>query len=164
MRNICPAGNKADGLPRLETLLLELVRACGSRLPIVDAHAYEGITTPQLNALLWLGVDGPLTMGELARRGGITEKTITGIVDRLERATLVRRERDERDRRIVRARLTRKGSASFRRLRSDIEERLGILLGLLEPGDQQALFRILETICQRLGSLELTHDRHREHA
>lgn len=43
----------------------------------------------------------PLTAGALAERSGLTTGAITGIVDRLEQAGFVRRERSEEDRRKV---------------------------------------------------------------
>jgi len=91
-------------------------------------------------------------MGELARRGGITEKTITGIVDRLERSGLVQRERGEQDRRVVLARLTRKGQAIFAKMRAHADEKMLLFLGLLDEQDRQALVRILEKLCGRSGA------------
>jgi len=44
---------------------------------------------------------GPMTAGELADRAGLTTGAITGVLDRLERAGWVRRERDPHDRRRV---------------------------------------------------------------
>lgn len=44
---------------------------------------------------------GPLTAGELADVTGLTSGAITGVVDRLEKAGYVKRERDEHDRRKV---------------------------------------------------------------
>ncbi len=44
---------------------------------------------------------GPLTAGELAELTGLTTGAITGVVDRLEKAGFVRRERDPNDRRRV---------------------------------------------------------------
>jgi DNA-binding MarR family transcriptional regulator len=44
---------------------------------------------------------GPITAGELAERTGLTTGAITGVIDRLERAKLVRRVRDPHDRRRI---------------------------------------------------------------
>ena len=44
---------------------------------------------------------GPMTAGRLAELVGLTTGAITGVIDRLERAGLVRRERDPHDRRRV---------------------------------------------------------------
>jgi DNA-binding MarR family transcriptional regulator len=48
-----------------------------------------------------LGQHGPLTPGRLATLSGLTTGTVTGVIDRLERAGFVRRERDTADRRKV---------------------------------------------------------------
>lgn len=44
---------------------------------------------------------GPLTAGRLAELTGLTTGAITGVIDRLERAGLARRERDASDRRKI---------------------------------------------------------------
>ena len=48
-----------------------------------------------------LQVHGPLTPGRLAELSGLTTGTVTGVLDRLEDAGFVRRERDASDRRKV---------------------------------------------------------------
>jgi DNA-binding MarR family transcriptional regulator len=48
-----------------------------------------------------LNLHGPLTAGRLAELSGLTTGTVTGVIDRLERAGYVRRHRDESDRRRV---------------------------------------------------------------
>jgi DNA-binding MarR family transcriptional regulator len=48
-----------------------------------------------------LYLEGRVTAGRLAEVTGLTTGAITGVVDRLEKAGLVRRERDENDRRKV---------------------------------------------------------------
>jgi DNA-binding MarR family transcriptional regulator len=48
-----------------------------------------------------LQLHGPLTPGRLAELSGLTTGTVTGVLDRLEAAGFVRRERDESDRRKV---------------------------------------------------------------
>jgi DNA-binding MarR family transcriptional regulator len=53
--------------------------------------------------------DGHLTMGELAEMLDVSPRTITGLVDNLERAGLVRRMDDPNDRRSVYAEITPEG-------------------------------------------------------
>lgn len=52
--------------------------------------------------LTLLDVYGPLTPGRLAQLTGLTTGSVTGVIDRLERAGFVSRERDGADRRKVR--------------------------------------------------------------
>jgi DNA-binding MarR family transcriptional regulator len=60
-----------------------------------------GISNSDLECLDFLIMDGRVTAGRLAEVTGLTTGAITGVVDRLEKAGLVRRERDENDRRKV---------------------------------------------------------------
>ncbi len=67
------------------------------------------VTPSQMNALFALyGVDD-LPMGELADQMGLTESAATRLVDRLINMNLVRRGRDDQDRRVVRVRLSTYG-------------------------------------------------------
>ncbi|GAA0905187.1 MarR family winged helix-turn-helix transcriptional regulator [Pseudonocardia zijingensis] len=58
-----------------------------------------GASDSQLLSLL--NLHGPLTPGRLAEHTGLTTGTVTGVIDRLEAAGFVRRERDTADRRRV---------------------------------------------------------------
>ncbi|MCF7550584.1 MarR family transcriptional regulator [Pseudonocardia sp. WMMC193] len=58
-----------------------------------------GPTDSQFMTLL--DVHGPLSPGRLAELTGLTSGTVTGVVDRLEKAGFVRRDRDPGDRRKV---------------------------------------------------------------
>jgi DNA-binding MarR family transcriptional regulator len=60
-----------------------------------------GISSSDLECLDFLILEGRVTAGRLAEMTGLTTGAITGVVDRLEKAGLVRRERDENDRRKV---------------------------------------------------------------
>ena len=59
-----------------------------------------GITLPQIFVLDEIK-DGPKTIGEISRAVELSNSTVSGIVDRLERDKLVRRQRDQTDRRVV---------------------------------------------------------------
>lgn len=58
-----------------------------------------GVSDSQFLHLLQM--HGPLTPGRLAELTGLTTGTVTGVIDRLERARFVRRTRDADDRRKV---------------------------------------------------------------
>ena len=60
-----------------------------------------GISSSDLECLDFLNLEGRVTAGRLAELTGLTTGAITGVVDRLEQAGYVRRERDESDRRKV---------------------------------------------------------------
>ncbi|WP_310723380.1 MarR family transcriptional regulator [Streptomyces sp. N2A] len=68
--------------------------------------AGRGLSAGALDVLVRLGAapDEGLSIGELARAGGVSSRNITGLVDTLERDHLVKRVQDRHDRRSVRVR------------------------------------------------------------
>jgi DNA-binding MarR family transcriptional regulator len=92
----------SDRARRLAELEREL-RTMGAR-SVMLSHAIAsrlGISPADLETMDFLVTNGPLTAGRLAELTGLTTGAITGVVDRLERAGFVRRERDASDRRRV---------------------------------------------------------------
>lgn len=60
-----------------------------------------GMSSSDLECLDFLSIEERVTAGRLAELTGLTTGAITGMVDRLEKAGFVRRERDDNDRRKV---------------------------------------------------------------
>jgi DNA-binding MarR family transcriptional regulator len=69
----------------------------------------SGLSAPRLSALSVVVFGGPLTLGQLARAEQVKPPTMTRIVTGLETDGLVRREGDERDKRLTRINATPKG-------------------------------------------------------
>jgi DNA-binding MarR family transcriptional regulator len=69
----------------------------------------SGLSAPRLSALSVVVFGGPVTLGQLARAEQVKPPTMTRIVTGLENDGLVRREGDERDRRLTRIYPTPKG-------------------------------------------------------
>ncbi|MHB0886413.1 MAG: MarR family winged helix-turn-helix transcriptional regulator [Bacillota bacterium] len=67
------------------------------------------VTPPQFNALLALDHHGQLTMGELCDHLYLACSTATDLVDRMERNSLIERERDPNDRRVIRLKIKDRG-------------------------------------------------------
>lgn len=129
---------------------LELLTALGRRNslrdPVANLIAESGMGSAQVHALMWLKRDGPLTMGVLAQRIGVTDKTVTGVVDRMERDAFVTRERNADDRRVVQVVLAPKGRELADELHTTVVSKVGVFLGLLDDRDRTDLFRILHNI------------------
>ena len=60
-----------------------------------------GVSSSDMDCMDFLNLEGRITAGRLAELTGLTTGAITGVVDRMEKAGLVRRERDAEDRRKV---------------------------------------------------------------
>jgi len=102
-----PSGFDTEGWDQDRAeLALEFVaaiRKTGSLMQLMLQAAADrvGINATDLNCLNILSFSGQLTAGELAKATGLTTASITGVIDRLEEAGFVQRERDAADRRRV---------------------------------------------------------------
>jgi DNA-binding MarR family transcriptional regulator len=83
------------------------LRRTGSLMQLMGQAAADriGVNATDLNCLNLLSFSGQMTAGQLARATGLSTASITGVIDRLEEAGYVRRERDAADRRKVVVRL-----------------------------------------------------------
>ncbi|MGG3739311.1 MarR family winged helix-turn-helix transcriptional regulator [Aeribacillus pallidus] len=68
------------------------------------------ITPPQFVALQWLFEEGDMTIGELSNKMYLAFSTTTDLIDRMEKNALVKRVKDENDRRVVRIHLLDEGA------------------------------------------------------
>ena len=67
------------------------------------------LTPCQFEVLMTLWREDGIVLGELGRRVSRDGPTITGVVDRMEKKMLLKRQRDSHDRRVVKVNLTAKG-------------------------------------------------------
>lgn len=97
----------------VEALNLAARQASGLGVLFGEAVAARlGINHTDLECLGMVALKDGLTAGEIARSSGLTTGAITGVIDRLERAGLVRREADPQDRRKVHVRVTPKARSA----------------------------------------------------
>jgi DNA-binding MarR family transcriptional regulator len=103
---------------RLVTGIKDSLRELNSQLSVLNHHvgARLELRDVDLGCLELLARHGPLSPGALARHAGLHPATMTGIVDRLERAGWVARDRDPADRRAVLIRPLRDRGAELFRL------------------------------------------------
>jgi DNA-binding MarR family transcriptional regulator len=106
------------------------------RQRVVAAH---GLSATALDLLAALSTEDGLPHRELAGRLGLTPATLTPVVDALERAGDVRRERDASDRRVVRVYLTESGG----RRRAAVADQVDRTMHEILPGDEPAVRRYL---------------------
>jgi DNA-binding MarR family transcriptional regulator len=107
----------------------EILRALRRILRRVTLHSRQiyretKLTLPQVLTLRALGEspEGRATQVQLSRLLGLTQPTVTGIIDRLERAGLVKRERSTFDRRKIDVSLTEVGRARMKSLPTPMQE------------------------------------------
>jgi DNA-binding MarR family transcriptional regulator len=114
-----------------------------SRRLTKDMASGFGLTGPQLTILKLLESFQDLSLSTLSERIRAQNSTVTGIVDRMEREGLVRRERSKTDRRVVHLRLSEKGAKLAREIQVEPMEIFRSALLSLSPSDLRDLLRIL---------------------
>ena len=83
-----------------------------------------GITGPQLWVLKTIFQNGSLPLGELGKKMYMHPSTITGVIDRLEKKGYVSRDRDRKDRRVIKVQLTPKGKRLVKRAPNPVQGKM----------------------------------------
>ena len=104
------------------------------------------LTPPQFYVLATIGYAGGLPFGEIGEKMMVTVSNLTGIVDRLEEKGLVNRNRDAHDRRIVRVRLTEKGSKVYKNTIPLFEKGIAQFFSPLDKLQQKELSSLLRKL------------------
>jgi DNA-binding MarR family transcriptional regulator len=115
---------------------------------MAEALKPHGITPAQYNALRILRGAGPagLCRGEVRDRLVAQVPDVTRLLDRLEAAGLVERERGTEDRRFVTTRITARGLELLDALDAPVEEIHRRSLGHLERGELSTLVTLLAKV------------------
>lgn len=101
------------------------------------------LTPPQLDVLARLYSYGETTQTSLAQELYLAKSTVSGILDRLEKRGLVRRDRREKDRRTSIVTLTPRGEVVLRRI---IERRAAFIHKLIDPLPTDEIWKVLEVL------------------
>jgi DNA-binding MarR family transcriptional regulator len=129
-----------------EEAMLNLMRT-SDRFQTSMARLFRkyGLTPSQYNVLRILRGEGkPMPCLEIADRLITAVPGITGLLDRLEAAELIGRERSREDRRVVFAAITPKGVDLLGRLDEPLDKEHKRLLGHLTRPELTELIRLLE--------------------
>lgn len=110
-----------------------------------------GLTQSQYNVLRILrGQGSPLPSLEIANRMVTAVPAITALIDRLESAGLVKRDRSAQDRRVVYVSITDKALNKLAEIDQPLAELHRKLLGHMKPPELQQLSHLLERARQPL--------------
>jgi DNA-binding MarR family transcriptional regulator len=107
------------------------------------AKKESGLTGPQLWAIRMIDGAGPIKVSDLSRKMYLHPATVVGILDRLERAGMVKRVRSQKDRRLVCVNLTKAGHEIVRKSPEVVQ---GLLVSGLESLSMQKLNKISKGI------------------
>jgi DNA-binding MarR family transcriptional regulator len=149
-------GTSGQAYPVSEEELAEFARLGreGSTLTVLrHARIAEkmGLSGTDHKALDLVGqAEGPLTAGRIAELTGLSTGAITGVIDRLEKAGLVRRVRDPEDRRKVLVEVVPDAFARYAPLFESIVDRLRETLTQFSPEERKAITRYQNVMLEQL--------------
>jgi DNA-binding MarR family transcriptional regulator len=138
----------------------EILRSLRRIVRAIDVHSrhletHFGITGPQLVCLRVLASSGPMTASELARNVELSQATVTGIVDRLERRGCVVRRRDEKDRRRNNIAVLPAGKSLLAEAPSPLQTKFAQRLEALPEPNQAIIATMLEQIVRMMDAEDL---------
>ncbi|HUW63732.1 MAG TPA: MarR family winged helix-turn-helix transcriptional regulator [Spirochaetia bacterium] len=107
------------------------------------------VTVQQFILLKALNWHGEQRVGELARRVGLTQSSVSIAIKRLEKEGLVARERDPADERRVSLALTATGQAVLRNWQEKWTQAMTAFLNRLNAGEQDQLHLLLQKMLER---------------
>lgn len=137
----------ASYMPRLEESFNHMTKVMGSA-----ASAYQSVAPgPMLSGsqrmvLRALLNNGPHQVSEVANELGVTLSAATGLVDRLVKAKLVTRERDQQDRRVVWVKITPDGEQAVKAAEERRRAAFREMVKNLTEADVATLCDILERL------------------
>ena len=129
-----------------EAVFLDLVRTTETlSRPVTQFLKAADLSPAQYNVLRILrGSPDGLTCGEVGNRMITRDPDITRLLDRMEKRDLIARNRDDKDRRVVLARITASGLDLLARLDQPVHDLHRKLLGHLGSERLQSLSDLLE--------------------
>jgi MarR family transcriptional regulator, organic hydroperoxide resistance regulator len=142
-----PHADAAQARPEIDSIVETIIYLYTESRRLTKGMAREvGLTGPQLTVIKLLETFSDLSLSSLSERIRAQNSTVTGIIDRMEREGLVRRERSTTDRRVVHIRLSDKGQRLARQIQVEpMEIFRGALLGLSSQ-DLKDLLRIMNKL------------------
>jgi DNA-binding MarR family transcriptional regulator len=106
----------------------------------------DGMTPSRMTALAVLAAEGPLRMGELAARLGISAPTVSRLVDHLVERGFLERVTDEDDHRATRVRLSADGHRGLAAVREHGAGLLADRIACLDDAERALLERALPVL------------------
>jgi MarR family transcriptional regulator, 2-MHQ and catechol-resistance regulon repressor len=114
---------------------------------LADRNTIGDLTWSQFAVLETIYHLGPMTQGEISAKVLKSGSNMTTVIDNLERDGLVRRERDQQDRRVIHVHLTNEGT---RKIEAVLPVHVSVLVeefSVLSPEEQETLGEL----CKKLG-------------
>ncbi len=147
------ASSGVAAMERIDVCLIALRRI----LRATELHGKElaqaaGMTPVQLRVVQIVAETGTSTGGAIARRMHVAPATITAMIDKLERAGHVARQRSDADRRQTIIALTDRGRDALKRAPDALQQRFAAEFEALADWEQAMIVAVLERVATMLDA------------
>ncbi len=119
------------------------------------------LTSAQIKLLTCFSNKSELTMTELSNNLAVSMPTMTAMVDRLVNSKMVERERDNRDRRVVKVKLTDAGEKILRKLTRIRRKEMEKILMNLSGEEMESYLTSIEVVARLLAKARQKRDMER---
>jgi len=133
-----------DFADKLSNILPEIMKAFFRRQS--DEITKGKITMPQFFILEYLKRQGESKMSDLAKVMNVTTAATTGIIDRIIKYGYIKRVYDEKDRRVIRIKIMRKGAKVVNKILEQRRKMILNVFGKLSEKDRENYLSILLNI------------------
>ncbi|OWK29974.1 MarR family winged helix-turn-helix transcriptional regulator [Sphingomonas mucosissima] len=135
------------------TELLEAIGHLNVRLAAKVARQVPagGLTTARYRTLRFIQARAPATAGQVRSFFGLSPRTVTEAVDSLERDGLIRRERDERDRRVTNLIVLPAGAKALEAAQPLLNDTAEAAFAELDEGEREQLLKLLNRVLENVG-------------
>ena len=120
-----------------------------------ELNKIYNVSAAQINCLLALHENGPLPPSQIAKHVMVNSSTVTGIIDRLEKKDLVKRQRISKDRRVITVELTKTGKTLAENAPSPIQQKIIDGLNQLSPSKIEQISLTLRRLTDMLDVQDL---------
>ncbi len=120
-----------------------------------ELNKIYNVSAAQINCLIALRENGPLSPSHIAKHVMVNSSTVTGIIDRLEKKALVKRSRISSDRRVVTVELTKAGRALAENAPPPIQQKIIDGLHRLSPKEIDEIALTLKRLTDMLDVQDL---------
>lgn len=121
---------------------------------IMKEKVHEGITTDQFSTLQYVVQNQPCTSTEIANAFGIGKSAVTNQVNRLYKKGLIKRIRDEKDRRNIYLKVTAKGKKLVNFTEIELIRAFTPLLSQFEDDEISRFIHSLERLARLMDETE----------
>jgi DNA-binding MarR family transcriptional regulator len=144
MRRGLPEGSAEEAMCALMSTSKLIQRFAQGRISAEDLPAK--MSGPRMGVLFAVHEAGGMRMGDLAQRLGVKARTVTDLVDGLEREGLLVRKADPDDRRAIRLELPARAAAHFAKMRSVRQSFVQEIFSTLKPAERKTLVKLLDKL------------------